>query len=154
MKIIDYQPKFANQIVECFCLSIQAIPDSIYTKAERLAWLNHAGENMDYWYTRLAATQPYLALANEQVIGFLELNEEGYIDCLYVHPQHQRQKVAYKLYQHIEAIAQRKKMIYLFTEASHLARPFFEQQGFVVLEQLTHLRDGQVLINFAMKKML
>ncbi len=153
MKIIPYDPFYSDQIITCFVESIEAIPDTFYDQAQRKAWSASAQDKL-FWQQRLATKQPFLAIIDAHVVGFIELDPNGHIDCLYVHPAYQRRQVATKLYQFIEAIAINKGMIRLFVEASYLAAPFFESQGFKGLERLEQVRHGQILVNFIMEKQL
>ncbi len=59
--------------------------------------------------------------------------------------------VAKSLFDHAAAALAAQGVAELFTEASLVARPFFERQGFVVEEEQWVERRGVVLRRFAMR---
>lgn len=153
MIIIPFDPLYSDQIIACFIASIEDISDKFYDQAQRKAWVVSARDKQ-FWRQRLAIKRPYLAMIDGNAVGFIELDPDGHIDCLYVHPIYQHQKIATKLYQFIENIAINKCFSRLFVEASCVAKPFFEKHGFKMIERLEHERDGQILVNFSMEKQL
>ena len=61
--------------------------------------------------------------------------EGDYIDVLYVHPDFAGQSVAYHLYMKLVDEAAQTGAEKLITDASHVARSFFERQGFRVVRK-------------------
>ena len=151
--ITHYENRYASQVVACFLNSVQMISDAFYNQDQCNAWSASAAD-MPWWQERLINKQPYLAIQSGVLAGFIELDANGHIDGLYVHPVYQRQHVATALYQYAENTALAKHMPRLFVEASYVAKPFFEKQGFVILRKNENIRGGQMLLNFFMEKIL
>jgi putative acetyltransferase len=86
--------------------------------------------------------------------GFISLEWDGHIDLLYIHPDFQSRGVASMLLWRLEASAEARGLVRLFTEASITAKPFFERRGFRVIAAQTVLRRGQALANFRMERRL
>jgi len=151
--IRTYQTNDARLIAELFHSAVHGIDPSIYSKAQQEAW---APTPPDYpsWQTRLSGTQPFVATLDDQVIGFVELEADGHIDCFYVHPNHQRKGVAQTLFDHLLADAKKRRMSRLYVEASKVAKPFLRKNGFVVMTENRVERRGQVLVNFSMELQL
>ena len=151
MEIINYMPKYAHEIADLFHDSVHEIGRSYYSKEEIEAW---APTPPDYekWSVRLKNKKPYMAVQNSKVLGFIELENNGHIDGLYTHKDFQRCGVARNLYLHLEKEAKAKGIKMLYVEASHIAKPFFENQNFKLVKENTVVRNGVKLTNFKMEK--
>jgi len=153
IQIYPYSTDRAAEIADLFHSAVHAINPAIYSLAEQEAWapspVDHA-----FWEARLAIKKPLLAIHDQRVAGFIELDPSGHIDCFYVHPDFQRQGVGGLLYSTLEQQAQTLAIKRLYVEASLLVKDFFLQRGFQVVSQNRLLRDGEVLINFNMEKRL
>ena len=92
MTLIDYDPRYAEQIADIYHTTIHTINIADYDDAQVHAW---APLPVDYaaWRERLARKRPLLAMDGDAVVGFAELEDGGHIDCFYVHKDHQRRGV-------------------------------------------------------------
>ena len=151
--IKTYQRDDYKKLADIFYASVHAICPSIYNGTQKNAWAKRP-INYDFWQDRFLRTQPFCAFIENDCVGFIEFESNGHIDCLYVHPDYQRQGIAYQLYQHIEKQAQAERLEKLFVEASLLAKPFFEKLNFCMTCKNEVERNGEVLINFSMEKYL
>ncbi|MDW6094580.1 GNAT family N-acetyltransferase [Vibrio rhizosphaerae] len=153
MKIQPYSPKWAKEIADLFYQSVHAIDPSVYTPEQQEAW---APTRIDYerWFKRLSHKQPWVAIMDNRVAGFIELDADGHIDCTYTHPDFQGIGVASSLYEHLLAKATEMGLERLYVEASLIAKPFFSRRGFSVIKQNELQRNGAFLINFTMEKYL
>ena len=88
-----------------------------------------------------------------RIAGFSDLEPDGHIDMLYVHPDFQRRGVARALLKHVEEAAQTSGLRRLYTEASITARPIFETTGFDSCATGCY-RPGQSMTNYRMEKWL
>ncbi|RVU84449.1 GNAT family N-acetyltransferase [Leucothrix sargassi] len=150
MKIQDYTNAMARDVTDVFYESVHGIDDAIYSKAQKNAWAQLPRE-YDSWVMRLMFKQPYVATLGEQVIGFIELDPDGHIDCMYTLPEFQRKGIGSLLYEHLLEKAKEKRMKRLYVEASHVARPFFESKGFCLTHENQVDREGEVITNFTMQ---
>jgi putative acetyltransferase len=83
MEIRNYRCSDYVEIADLFHDSIHAIPASIYSEEELEAW-SPTPPDYDHWKERLARKQPFLAVKDKIIVGFIELESDGHIDCLYV----------------------------------------------------------------------
>ncbi|MGK7946254.1 MAG: GNAT family N-acetyltransferase [Microcystaceae cyanobacterium] len=130
--LTHYNGQF-SEIADIFDNAIHNIPTSIYTKEQQNAWCP-SPINYDYWRWRCELKRPFIYVINGQVVSFLELDTDGHIDCLYTHPEYQRQGIAQALLNHAISICDFWKIKRIYVEASHLIRPLFEKNGFVVIK--------------------
>ena len=124
-----------------------------YSREQRLAW---AGPEPDpeRWDRVFDGLEGFAAEVDGEFAGFLSLDGEGYIDFAFVHPDHAGTGVAWQIYQKIEQDARERGIGKLTTNASRVARPFFERQGWSVEREQQVERNGATLTNFRMSRLL
>ncbi len=155
-----------GQLANVFHLSITQAAASHYSEEERAVW-SPALRSDDDWLLRLAPTVTWVAEEGGLISGFINLKPivetlgsggepllSAEVDCLFTHPNFVGKGVASRLYQCLEDHALAEKVAELTVEASYLAKPFFEKQGYRVLSKNEHSRADQVLVNFSMRKKL
>lgn len=149
MEIRNYRPEDAKEIAELFHGSVHALVGGPYSEAELEAWsptpVDHA-----HWRARLATKKPFVAEMEGAIVGFIELEPDGHIDCFYTHRDFQRRGVGRRLYDHLLAAARARGIVRLHVEASEIARPFFEGVGFVLERPQCVERGGESLTNYIM----
>lgn len=151
MEIKSYSAEWAIEIADLFHQSVHAIDPSVYSPEQKEAW---SSTPPDYakWSLRLDEKRPFVAIIDGLVAGFIELDADGHIDCTYTHPNFQGMGVASALYSHLLAEAKLRNIERLYVEASFIAKPFFEHQGFSVIKRNTFQRNGVTLVNFTMER--
>jgi putative acetyltransferase len=105
-----------------------------------------------HWRTRLLAKKPYIADSEEGILGFIELEADGHIDCFYVHRDHQRKGVGQRFYSHLLEQTEIRGIGDLYVEASKIARHFFERAGFEFVRTNHIERGSETLINYSMRR--
>ncbi|MEM8979264.1 MAG: GNAT family N-acetyltransferase [Pseudomonadota bacterium] len=133
-----------------FYAAVHQSTSAHYSEAQREAWVA-SPEPSDAWRDRLADHITYVALRDEQTLGFASLNHSGYFDLLYTAPTAQREGVATLLY--VATLNDpRATTPLLETEASYLSRPFFAHHGWQDHGPQTIMRRGVSLTNFKMSR--
>ena len=150
MQILSYNHTYYKEIVELYYHAVHAIDNKIYSEKQKVAW---ASKPIDYqkWATRLQQIQPYVGLVNDKVIGFIEFEPDGHIDCFYVDPDYQGLGYGRMLYQYVEKMALYQGVSSLYVEASYIAKPIFEHYGFDMVKKNHVMRNNVELINFSMR---
>jgi putative acetyltransferase len=153
MQIVVYIQEYAEQITDLFHDTIHQVCSEDYTTEELDVW---APTPMDYerWARRLECTKPFVALKNDNVIGFGELESNGHIDCFYIHKDHQRSGIGSALMDRIEETAKSNVCAKLFAKVSITAKPFFLKKGFRVSRPNLVAIDRLMLKNYLMEKVL
>lgn len=134
-----------------FLRAIRETASKDYTSGQIDAW---ARADRDGWSVRRADRPTWVADIGGVVAGFSDLEVDGHIDMMFVHPDFGGRGVATALIEAVEAHARASGLTGLFSEVSITARPFFERIGFVVMERETVHRHGQSLDRFRMAKTL
>jgi putative acetyltransferase len=136
-----------------FHASVHLVAAADYDAQQREAW---APAVMDRarWERRLDEQQVRVAEHRDALAGFCTWNAEGCLDLLYVHPDHLRRGVASALCAAAEADLRLRGVTRLHTQASLTAQPFFQRQGFRLVQRQTVEIRGVVLPNAVMEKIL
>ncbi|WP_244997914.1 GNAT family N-acetyltransferase [Shewanella algae] len=150
-----------EQIANLYHSAVTAIDDARYSAAQRLAW-SAAPRSGRYWQLRLKRAQAWVMLKgceqSPQCVGFVLLEttfrERGYIACLYVAPDSQRQGVASSLLEAAKKWALTQGYHHLTTDASALSKPVFERAGFRLHHKSYQEKSGQMFGSYFMKLIL
>jgi putative acetyltransferase len=140
--------------------TIHIINAQDYTKEQLEAWAPessrvappHATDSCRSWQEQFEKTKPFVALINDMIVGFAELEPNGHLDRFYVHHQFQGQGVGSALMNALENEAHTAGLSSIYADVSITAKPFFEKKGFSVVKQQTVMIRGLALINFSMEK--
>lgn len=131
--------------------SIHKIARSDYTKAQLNAWAPiDLDENV--WVEKIRKNQPFVAELNGQLVGYADIQPNGFIDHFFVSGNHARQGIGSALMTTLEHQAQQMYIPKLSAYVSSNAQKFFERFGFVVQEHRTSTIRGQQLANALMGK--
>lgn len=153
MQTRSYRPDDLPRLARLFRETVRLVGAGHYTPEELAAW---APEDLDLgrWEARLARNTVLIAEDGGEILGFAELSPEGVIDMLYVHKDHQGRGLASLLLAELEARARDADFERLTTEASRIAKPFFQSRGYAVLAAQKVERKGLLIENFRMEKRL
>jgi putative acetyltransferase len=151
--IRPYQIDDASDLVTLFRASVRITARHDYADSQVQAWAPDLIDRESF-ARRCAAKSTWIAECEHCIAGFSDIESDGHIDMLYVHPDFQRRGVARALLNHIESVARAGGLERLYTEASITARPFFEAAGFQVLAAQTVTVRGQPMTNYRMETWL
>ena len=153
MLVRDYVRGDAAAIVRLFYETVHSVNSADYSAEQVRAWAPELPDPAA-WHERMARRCTLVAEDNGKVVAFAELERNGRLDMLYCRSDVVRRGIGARLYEAVERKARELGLRSISTQASITARPFFERQGFRVLERKTVLRQGVELTCFAMEKQL
>lgn len=151
LTIRPYRSTDLDAVIAIFLGTIREIAAKDYTPAQIDAW---AQVDRAVWKSRRLSRPTWIAAIGDKPGGFADLEPNGHLDMMFVHPAHQGAGVATTLLATVEAAARAQKLLAIFTKASLTARPFFLKRGFRVVAEQFAERQGQRLTNFHMEKSL
>jgi putative acetyltransferase len=141
-----------EELHSIFYRSVHEIGILQYTYQQCEAW---APSDFDsyYWTMRLKNLKTIFAVSDDVKVGFISYRNDGYIDFLYVLPEFTRKGIAKELYDLTEfELLSSVSTTKISTDASYVAKPFFEKQGFRVTKKNIISLRGEQLVNFSMEK--
>lgn len=153
MNVRMYRSEDCKEIVELFYNTVHSVNAKDYNKAQLDAWAPK-DINISKWDKSLLEHYSIVIEDNSIIIGFGDLDINGYFDRLYVHRDYQGAYVATRILNEIEKYAQENEIKVITTYSSITAKPFFEKQGYKVVKEQVVERKGQILKNFIMEKTL
>ena len=133
--------------------TITKVASKDYTAKQVAVW-SSSWDDVTKWENKFKEQEFFVAIIASNLAGFTSLLKENYIDHLYVSSDYQGLGVATELLTYIENIAINKGATVVKSDVSITARPFFESKGYQVVKENTIPRDGEVLINYDVIKVL
>ncbi|MBP6116255.1 MAG: GNAT family N-acetyltransferase [Neisseriaceae bacterium] len=141
----------ANKLLEIFLSAVHETASKDYTQEQINAW---APWDLDIqaWFEHMQKLRPYVALVNDEIVGYADLQLDGYIDHFFVSSCHARQGIGTQLMMHICEEAKRQGINELTSDVSKTAEPFFLLHNFRVIERRFPVRRGVMLENSLMMR--
>lgn len=152
--MISFRPYRAEdlpQILNLFYRAVHTICQKEYTPVQLDAW---APSQLDTeaWARSLDAHFTRVAVENDKILGFADLEEPDYFDRLYILPEALHLGIARELAAQMEARAQQLGAHRITVHASKTAKGFFLHQGYRVIREQSVERYGVSLTNYVMEK--
>jgi putative acetyltransferase len=148
-----YVPADTKRCAEIFRASIEELAVDDYDEDQRGAWASRADDEQAFG-ARLTGALTLLAMIDGAIAGFASLKGADEIDMLFVEPEFARQGVGRTLVDALTRLAQARGAKRLTTEASDVAKPLFERQGFTAQKRNLVRVGEQWLANTTMTKTL
>ncbi|MFQ8705709.1 MAG: GNAT family N-acetyltransferase [Thomasclavelia sp.] len=151
MKFREYQSSDLKEICELFYETITTINKYDYNNDQIKVWSNRRDIllQQDNFFKLLYTI---VAIENDKIVGYGNINKNGYLDHLYVHKDYQGRHIATLLCDKLENYY--KEVKELTVHASISAKPFFEKRGYKVIKERTVQLDGINIKNYLMKKII
>ncbi len=149
MIIRKYEPQDCKELADLFYNTVHTINARDYTKEQLNVWAT-GKVDLNKWNRSFQEHYSIVAVVENTVIGFGDIDETGYLDHLYVHVNYQGEGVATAICNKLEQTVQGK----VVTHASVTARPFFQKRGYKVIKEQQVERQGIFLTNFVMEKQI
>jgi putative acetyltransferase len=151
-----YRAEDAHATRSVFERAVHLTASRDYTATQVAAWapVDRAPATATAWAAARAAAHTIVAVQDDEVVGFSDLVHGDLLDMLYVDPRAGGRGIGSALITHIISVARAGDARVLKTYASLTARPVFERNGFVVIEQRRPVVRGVAMTNFEMHLVL
>ena len=150
MVIRRYQPSDCGQMAELFYQTVHSVNAKDYTKEQLDVWAT-GKVDLTRWGQSFSAHYTVVAILDNMLAGFGDIDETGYLDRQYVHKDYQRRGIATAICDSLEQAFEVEKVV---SHVSITARPFFEARGYLVRKEQQVVREGISLTNYVMEKKL
>lgn len=147
MILRKYNSSDCEQLAKLFYETVHTINAKDYTEEQLNVWAT-GQVDLEKWNASLEKNHTVIAVEDNKIVGFGDMDKTGYLDRLYIHKDYQRMGIASSICDELE-----KHFSSSFTtHASITAKPFFEKRGYTVVKEQQVERDGILLTNFIMQK--
>ena len=153
MDIRKFRRGDEKELWDLFYNTIHNVNIQDYNKAQVAVW---APDDLDinFAFQKFREIDPFVVIHNGKIIGYADIQSNGYIDHFYCHHEFQRQGVGSMLFATLEKEARENGIVQMYSNVSITARPFFEAMGFSLeKEQFIQVGDQQ-LKNYRMVRWL
>lgn len=147
MIIRKYRQSDCKCLTELFYDTVHTVNAKDYTEEQLNVWAT-GKVNLDEWNRSLSEHYAVVAVVDNVIAGFGDIDQTGYLDRLYVHKDYQQQGVAAAICDELEKAV---SVQIITTHASITARPFFEKRGYRVRKEQQVERQGVLLTNYVME---
>lgn len=146
MIIREYISSDCERLAELFFQTIHTVNAKDYTKEQLNVWAT-GNVDLSVWNNSFLEHYTLVALENNVIVGFGDIDNTGYLDRLFVHKDYQSQGIATALCDRLEAGFDR-----VTTHASITAKQFFMNRGYRLIKEQQVVRNGISLANYVMEK--
>lgn len=148
MIIREYTPTDCKHLAELFYQTVHTINAKDYTEEQLNVWAD-GNVDLEEWNKSFFGHYTVVAVKNNIIVGFGDIDKTGYIDRLFVHKDYQNQRIASALCDKLEQAVDVDRII---THSSITAKPFFVNRGYKVIREQQVIRNGISLTNYIMEK--
>ena len=145
MFIREYQSSDCEEIIKLFHNTVHTVNAKDYTKEQLDAWAT-GRVDLNKWDQSLREHYSLVAVENEMLVGFGDIDKSGYLDRLFVHEDYQGKGIGTMICNRLEQAVSGS----VITHASITAKTFFEKRGYRVVKEQQVERKGVFLTNFEM----
>lgn len=146
MIIRDYKESDCSEMAALFYNTVHSVNAADYSKEQLNVWAT-GNVDLEKWNSSFLEHYTVVAVEDNKIIGFGDIDDTGYLDRLYVHKDYQRKGAAAAICEKLE-----RGFNKIITHASITALPFFKSRGYRIVKEQTVIRDGVELTNYVMEK--
>ncbi len=150
VQICRYRPGEEPALFEVYFSAIHLVAGVDYTREQVNAWAPRDVDSV-LWRSRIEGINPFVAEQDGKVLGYADVQVNGYIDHFFVSGTSTRQGIGSLLMKRLFEEAALLKVAELTSDVSRTAQPFFSRFGFEVVEQRFPERRGVVIPNALMR---
>lgn len=147
MTIRKYQSTDCKELTELFYNTVHIVNAKDYTKEQLDVWAPRQVD-LKKWNRSLQEHFSIVAVENDVIVGFGDIDKTGYLDLLFVHSDYQGKGIATAICNQLEAAVQDNIIVH----ASITSRAFFEKRGYKIVKEQQVARQGELFTNFVMIK--
>ncbi len=141
------------EIGQLYYDTVRTINAKDYSDKEIEIW-SELGKKHEVWKRKISEQYFLVAVTDNKIVGIASIEENGYLDFMYVHKDYQRMGIAARLLEGIEKKAAEQNNEEIWAYVSITANPFFENNGYVYTGEKIITVQGVDFVDRIMKKKL
>ncbi|MEG0285217.1 MAG: GNAT family N-acetyltransferase [Vagococcus sp.] len=146
IRIIPFNLEMLDDVLSMMTNTIQQVNSKDYNQEQIATW---SAIDSNKFKDSILNFSFVAVDSNQKICGFINADEEGYIDHLFVHERYQNLGIASLLFKTVE---NKSKSLSFSTYASITAEPFFKSKGFKNVRKNIATLNGIEFINYFMEK--
>lgn len=151
MKLRKYRPEDCEAIASLFYHTVHTVNAKDYNEKQLKVWATGTVD-LSEWNETFMEHNTLIAEIENDIVGFGDMADGGYLDRLYVHHNYLRRGIGEAIVTELEQQAEAMGAAVFSTYASITAKPFFERLGYVSIRENKVVRGGVELLNYFMEK--
>jgi putative acetyltransferase len=148
-----YVPGEEAALFNVYFTAIHLVARHDYTADQLEAWAPR-DLDMAIWQKKIREINPFVAVLEGEVVGYADLQLNGYVDHFFVSGNHPRRRIGSLLMTRIIEEAGTLGISVLTSDVSRTAQSFFARFGFAIVEQRNPEIRGVVVPNALMSRQL
>ena len=140
-----------TEIIQLFYDTVIIVNARDYNADQVKVWAA-AANNPETWKKKVKEQLFVVAEKNRKILGFASLEDDGCLDMLYVHKDHQHEGVASALVGYLEDKARELQIDTLYSDVSITAQPFLQRRGYITERENRKLVKDVEFVNAIMRK--
>lgn len=144
----NYKTTDCPEMAQLFYETVHCVNARDYSPDQLDAWAD-GNIDLDRWNRSFLEHYTLIAIEDNRIAGFGDIDSTGYLDRLYIHKDYQGRGIAWAICDKLE---QRFSVEAIITQASKTAKKFFERRGYQVVKEQQVERHGVYMTNYVMKK--
>ena len=149
MEVRKFRKGEEKELWKLFYNTVHSVNIQDYNENQTAAW---APDDLDINIAiqKFREIDPFVVTKEGKIIGYADIQSDGYIDHFYCHHEFQGQGVGSRLFAALEKEARENGILEMYSNVSITARPFFEAMGFLVEKEQILQMGNQKLKNYRM----
>ncbi len=154
MILRKYKSDDCLKLLKLFYDTVRTVNKKDYNDKQLSVWApdNYIEEKYDIWQKSLSENFTIIAEKNGDIVGFGDIEKNGYLNRLFVHKDYQHRGIASSIVKELEKYAEKICICTIITEASITAKPFFERMGYTLIKEQQVEKKEILLTNYVMEK--
>lgn len=148
MIIRKYKSSDCKSLAELFYNTVHFVNSKDYSPEQLNAWAS-GRVDLTEWDKTFSEHYTVVAVENDIIVGFGDIDNNGYLDKLFVHKDYQHKRIATAICNELEKHSYDGKIT---SHVSITAKPFFGHRGYKVIKEQQVERKGIKLTNYIMEK--
>lgn len=147
MYLRRYKNEDLKELSTLFKETVHTVNAKDYSPEEIKGW-TFSKTDFSEWEQSLSEHYSFVAVENGVIVGFGDINPEGYLDRLFVHKNFQNRGIGTAFCNQLEKQVNGP----IVTHASITAKNFFGKRGYQTIKEQKVMRNGVYLRNYVMQK--
>lgn len=150
MQIREFCVGDESALHDVYYSAVHQIACNDYTSEQIEAWAPKEFDS-ETWCRRLGEIKPFVVEHQGQIVGYADVQSNGYINHFFVSGAHPRRGIGALLMHHIYQAAGKQGITVLTSDVSRTAQPFYRHFGFRIVELRSRVIRGVVIPNALMR---